>query len=70
MGESAEDRPRVASLALLYEAKPSDAGVNVEDPRQLPEAPYGLHPHDDECPEDSDGVPWWPSRSGGVVAAE
>ena len=70
MGEAAEDRPRVASLILLYEAEPSDALVDVEDPGELPEASDGLHPHDDEGPEDADGVPGWPSWSGGVVAAE
>jgi len=70
VGEAAEHRPRVATLIHLYQAEPSDAGVDVEDPRQLPEAPYSLHPHDDECPEDADGVPGRPSRSGGVVASE
>ena len=45
--EAAEHRPWVASLVFLNQAEPPKASVDVEDPRQLPDASDGLHTHDD-----------------------
>ena len=66
-GESAEHGPGIAPLVFPYEAEPPDSGVGLQDPREFPEAPDGLHPHDDEGPEDDHRVPRRPSWARYVV---
>ena len=67
-GEAAEDGAGVAPLAVLDEAELPDPLVDVEYPRELPEAPDLLHSHYYEGPEEAEGVPGWPAWSGGVEA--
>jgi hypothetical protein len=44
-GEAAEDRSGVAILAVVYEAEPPEPLVDVQRPRELPEALHLLHAH-------------------------
>jgi len=70
LGEAADDGSGVASLLPPYQAKHSDALVDVEDPCELSEAAYSLVPHYEEGSEDAEWVSRRSSWSLGVVAAD
>ena len=56
LNNSSQSSVETHAYAAIHQAEPPDTHVDVEDPRELPETPDGLHPHDYEGPEDSNGL--------------
>ena len=70
LGEAAEDGAGVAPLAVLDEAELSEPRIDVEGPGELSEAPYLLHSHYYEGPEEAEGAAGWSAGACGVEAFE
>jgi len=56
-----------ALIGLEIEGETIDE-VDIQQPRQLPEAPDHLYPHHYGGPEEAEGALGWPAGSGGVEA--